>query len=469
MRTLLSKKESAQLIILEVLLEKQKISLDDLAKVSLISKQTLCSYLDELLTKLPFLQIKKKNNEIRLLKNTIISYPVIYSYFYTCSDHFAFLEYLFFHPFTQTNKLIDQLHLNPSKYRRIKKQTICFLEKENIFLSNSPLYFHGDFYHLAHFFTTFLYEKYPSLTSLIPARERKVIKEITDGLSKQIPEELHIELYIWVMIKLSMHYPRCLTDSSNQEMDCSKILVNQKRFEQTFKIPYTVFIHNLFVRCYTDLNQPILPTEKREFKKELLHLRKKMYQIFQAQSDSFLPHTVDLIIHFLDGRTYLLNSFKKSFVLDFFMQNGCFCSSISEQLKQAFLIFRNKIANDDLFFELIYYLIVHDTTLVQLFIQHQQAKRIAVACTFGNPHNLMLAAYLNQWFGSRFSFEAITFDNMVNLERQVETYDFFLTNLAIVDHPKCISCDSFLNNHDLNYLVHLFSHSMFQDWLKEFR
>ena len=31
MRTLLSKKESAQLIILEVLLEKQKISLDDLA------------------------------------------------------------------------------------------------------------------------------------------------------------------------------------------------------------------------------------------------------------------------------------------------------------------------------------------------------------------------------------------------------------------------------------------------------
>ena len=74
MRTLLSKKESAQLIILEVLLEKQKISLDDLAKVSLISKQTLCSYLDELLTKLPFLQIKKKNNEIRLLKNTIINY-----------------------------------------------------------------------------------------------------------------------------------------------------------------------------------------------------------------------------------------------------------------------------------------------------------------------------------------------------------------------------------------------------------
>lgn len=122
MRTLLSKKESAQLIILEVLLEKQKISLDDLAKVSLISKQTLCNYLDELLIKLPFLQIKKKNNEIRLLKNTIISYPVIYSYFYTCSDHFAFLEYLFFHPFTQTNKLIDQLHLNPSKYRRIKKK-----------------------------------------------------------------------------------------------------------------------------------------------------------------------------------------------------------------------------------------------------------------------------------------------------------------------------------------------------------
>lgn len=71
MRTLLSKKESAQLIILEVLLEKQKISLDDLAKVSLISKQTLCNYLDELLIKLPFLQIKKKNNEIRLLKTQL--------------------------------------------------------------------------------------------------------------------------------------------------------------------------------------------------------------------------------------------------------------------------------------------------------------------------------------------------------------------------------------------------------------
>ncbi len=469
MRTLLSKKDRAQLTILEVLLEKRKISIDDLAKASHISKQTLASYLDELFITLPFLQIKRKKNELALLNNTFVGYPAVYSHFYHHSDHLAFLEYIFFHPFTQTNQLIAQLQLNPSQYRRIKKQTIDFLEKNHIVLSDSPLHFKGDFYHLARFFTIFLSEKYPVLDQLLPDGELNVVREIVTGFSKRIPEELHVELYLWVMIKLSMHYPRRLTDSFNQEMDYSTILIHQRRFEQTFKIPYSAFIHNIFVHCHAILNPADLITEKRRFKTELLFLREKIYQIFCEKSISSLSASIDLVVHFWHGKNYLLNPFKKRFVLEFFMQNSCFSSAISEQLKKEILSFRIKLNDDDLFFELIYYLMLYDTELIQLFIHHQQAKRIAVACTFGKVHNLMLANYLNQLFGRRFSFEVISLTTTGKIDQQLTDYDFCLTNLTTFTHKKRILCDNFLSTHDLNELVQLFSHSIFQNWIKEFR
>ncbi|EPH95602.1 M protein trans-acting positive regulator [Enterococcus faecalis 13-SD-W-01] len=474
MKVFLSTKHQVQLEIMEIFLEQQQSSLEELEETTGASKQTVLRYIEELEQMTDFFQIQKKKSELYLLKNNRINYSAIYHYFYQHSLQFKLLELVLLQPFLSTTDILDQLDISKSQFRRIKKQLSECLEYYGVTLTDSPFHFTGEFSKLCNFFVTFITEKYFSLKEFINEEEAPLIEQIVQGFSNLphlsgFQDYQRLKVWIWVVIKMSSHFPRLVTTTEFLDFDNYQIVINNQKFEHVFKIPYTGFVHSTLSKLHYMLKKPILSPEMNLKKDALNHLYKRLYELFGNQTFKEVPMVFDTSLSLYQGRSHILNHAKKRFVFEFFKQNGSFSSLISQQLKKELTVFRGVLRDDDLFFDLLYLMLTHDPVLTNLIIKNQQKKTVGILYTFDEEHSNMLAKRFEHIFEDYLTFEVIDFHTSESVEEKLDNYDFCLTNFPTLNKKNCIVSDIFPTDKDIQYLNHLFQQSILKELLEDLK
>lgn len=474
MKAFLSTKHQVQLEIMEVFLEQQQISLEELEKTTGTSKQTLLRYIEELEQTTDFFQIKKKKSELYLLKNNCINYSTIYHYFYQHSLQFKLLELILLQPFLSTTDILEQLDISKSQFRRIKKQLAKGLEHYDVTLTDSPFHFTGEFSKLCNFFITFITEKYFSLEEFIKKEEAALIEQIVQGFSalpylSGFQDYQRLKIWIWVVIKMSSHFPRLVTTTELLDFDNYQIVINNQKFEKIFKIPYTGFVHSRLSKLHHMLKNPKLTPEMQLKKNALDHLYKRLYELFGTPMSKEIPFVFIPSLSLYQGKNHILDHAKKRFVFGFFKQNGSFSPLVSQQIKKELIVFRGVLRDDDLFFDLLYLMLTHDPVLTNLMIKNQQKKTVGILYTFDEEHSKMLAKRFEHIFEDYMTFEVIDFHPSESVEEKLENYDFCLTNFPTLNKKNCIVSDIFPTDKDIQHLNHLFQQSISLDLLEDLK
>jgi hypothetical protein len=472
MKVFLSTKHQIQLEIMEIFLEQQQASLEELETATSTSKQTILRYIEEIEQMTDFFQIQKKKNELYLLKNNHIDYSTIYHYFYQHSLQFKLLEHILLHPFLSTTDILEQLAISKSQFRRIKKQLSECLEDYGVTLTDSPFHFTGEFSKLCNFFVTFITEKYFSVDEFIKKEEEALIEQIVQGFAalphlSGFQDYQRLKIWIWVVIKMSSHFPRLVTTTELLDFDNYQIVINNQEFEKIFKIPYTGFVHSRLSKLHHMLKNPKLTPEMQLKKNALDHLYKRLYELFGSQMLKEIPLVFAASLSLYHGRSYILNHAKKRFVFGFFKQNGSFSPLVSQQLKKELTVFRGVLRDDDLFFDLLYLMLTHDPVLTNLIIKNQQKKTVGLLYTFDEEHSKMLAKRFEHIFEDYLTFEVIDFHTTESVEEKLDSYDFCLTNFPTLNKKNCIVSDIFPTDKDIQQLNHLFQQSIAVDLLED--
>ena len=88
-----------------------------------------------------------------------------YQFYLANSVHFQVLEYLFFHPHTEMEEILEHFFMSyPTFYRTIRRINRWFNGLYNIQVSTKPLAITGNENEIRFFFGQYFAERYPSTT-----------------------------------------------------------------------------------------------------------------------------------------------------------------------------------------------------------------------------------------------------------------------------------------------------------------
>ncbi|MEY8445164.1 helix-turn-helix domain-containing protein [Enterococcus ratti] len=297
MKDILTMKQQVQLTILETFIEEQQVTLQQLEKKTGATKQTIIKWIKELENHTTFFQVKKQHSQWYLQSKMRINHQIVYNYFYQHAIQLQLIEYIFLHPFTTTANILQTFDLSYSKFRNIKKQLINALRLYDISISNSPFCFTGDFNKLCRFFILFLSEKYYFVDEYILPKEQVLMEQILQSFTSLpliFPNQQQVKSWIWVIIKLSAHFPKLINATIPFNSENCQIIVNYEYFKNVFNVSYTGLVQMKLAELYSTLKKPILSSKMKQKKEALRAFSVRIYQLFGESQDIKIPPIIDL-------------------------------------------------------------------------------------------------------------------------------------------------------------------------------
>ncbi|WP_429964381.1 helix-turn-helix domain-containing protein [Enterococcus sp. AZ072] len=476
MKQLLSTKHQAQLLIMEAFLEKNEITIEELESLTGASKQTIRTYIDEVKQSTDFFYIQKGKGTYFLRRNNRTNYSTIYRYFYQQSIQLQLLEIIFLNPFIQTKEIVQRFGISRSQCNQLRHTLKQVCESYGFSLSDSPFRFQGDYHKICAFFIAYMFEKYDFLDDYISPKENQLLDQLVLSFTNLplvggLQDKQRLKTWIWVIIKLSKHFPEFLT----QEFDNAEefnLVFSYQDFEETFSVNFSGYLNGIFSQLYQFLEETITMPELVRKKSSIITFFETLYALFDCPHSFDDNRVIDVALLLYVGPNYILNKKKQRFVLNFFEQNSCFSKELSEKLYQEILHLRTAIGNDGLFYELMYSLLINQTTLTRLINEHQEKKRVGVLYTYDKEHSELFSYQLNNSFTNNLAFEVIDYDEFCNApdnEAELSDFDFIITCLTTLKKENCIVTDIFPTISDIKYLndlVDLSIRQKFENGLK---
>lgn len=462
MKQLLSTKHQAQLIIMEAFLEKYEITIEELEQLTGASKQTVRSYIDEIKQSTDFFSIQKGVGTYFLKRNHRTNYSTIYHYFYRESIQLKLLEIIFLHPFIQTKEIVQRFGISRSQCNQLRHTLKQVCTSYGFSLSDSPFRFQGDYHKICAFFIAYMFEKYDFIGDYVSPKENQLLDQLVLSFASLpdvggLQDKQRLKTWLWVIIKLSKHFPELLIEEFD-DVDDSHLVFSYQDFEETFSVNFTGFIHAALSQLHSYLEGQVVLPEKVIKKQAVFSFFETLYDLFDCPKKFNDQRVVDVALSLYAGPNYILNKKKQRFVLNFFEQNSCFSHSISETLYREIKKLRAILREDALFFELMYTLLINEIPLTRLIKEHQEKKRVGILYTYDKRHSELFAYQLNNSFTNNLAFEVIDYDKFCNAqysEVELMSYDFIMTSLTTLKLDNCIVTDIYPTISDIKYLNEL--------------
>lgn len=462
MKQLLSTKHQTQLIIMEAFLEKNEITIEELETLTGASKQTIRTYIDEVKQSTDFFHIQKGKGTYFLKRNNRTTYSTIYRYFYQHSIQLQLLEIIFLNPFIQTKEIVQRFGISRSQCNQLRHTLKKVCESYGFSLSDSPFRFQGDDYKICAFFIAYMFEKYDFADEYISPKENQLLDQLIPSFANLplvggLQDRHRVKTWLWVIIKLSKHFPEYLNQKFDNT-DAFKSVFSYQDFEDTFSVSFSGHINHVFSQLYLFLEEKITVPELVRKKESFVSFFQTLYSLFNCTETFDDKRLIDVALLLYIGPNYILNKKKHRFVLNFFEQNSCFSKEISEKLYHEILHLRTIIGADGLFFEIMYSLLINETTLTRLIKEHQVKKRVGVLYTYDKEHSELFAYQLNNSFTNNLAFEVIDYEDYCNAqysEAELAGYDFIMTSLTTLKLDNCIVTDIYPTISDIKYLNEL--------------
>lgn len=474
MKEILSKKHRAQFSIMTLFLERECLSLKEMEEFLGISDVTLLSYIQELEEITGFYQLQRKKNLFFLVKTHRTNYSTICNYFYQESLQLKFIETVFLHPFIKTEEIIKKMNISKSTLNRMKKNLQSPLNEHGLTISDSPFHFEGDFHSVCAFIVCYMYEKYDFLNDFIKIEENCLLDHLAEPFLKLphiegIQDEQRLKVWIWSIIKLSKHYPEYFHENKNKEYKFSGFFISEPQFEAVFSMKFHGYCYSTLSKLYAYLENHQLSDDDTRKKQAVSEFVSTIYTYFGEKVKFENNQAIDTVFFLQRGRNYILNNEKERFVIEFFQRNGCFSQEASHVIEKGLKNLKNKINNRYLYFEILYILLTHEQRLINIFINRQEKKKVAVLYTYDKEHSHMVARRLGEIFAHYLEFIVVEVIDLFSIENVLKRYDFCITNLSTIHHANCIVTDIFPNDGDIEYLDQLFRKSLRQPFIEELK
>lgn len=468
MRQLLSVKHAIQLTIMEAFLEKNEIRIEELEAMTGASKQTIRTYIDEIEQSTDFFVIQKGLGTYFLKRNNRTTYSTIYRYFYQQSIHLRLMEYIFLNPFSQTKDIVQHFEISRSQFNQLRHNLKDVCQLYDFSLSDSPFKLQGDYHTICAFYIPYMLEKYDRTDEFISTKENKVLDQLLLSFTNLpqrggIQDQHRLKVWLWVTIKLSRHFPEYLNHGFS-EADNDHFVLSHQQFEEAFSVKFPGFINSALSELYYYMEQDVASPELVNKKKAALTFAQNLFDLLGGNVPFANSRLLDITLSLHKNRNYILNNQKQRFVQNFFEQNSCFSKKVSQALQQEIVRYRRALANDSLFFELLYSLIVNETKLTQLVKENQLKKKIGVLYAYDRDHSELFSYQLNNSFTNNLAFEVIDYDLFCDSKVGFEAYDFIITSLTTIKQDNCVVTDIFPTVSDIRYLSDLVNHSIQQDF-----
>lgn len=459
--TLLSSQHFSQLIMLEFLMENPDTDIAQLKKITKSSEKTILAYLDELESGMKFFSYKKKNNSIKLVSNNQFSYNSMYTYFYDQSTNLQALEIIFLHPYIKTNDLAERLEISISKCIRIKNHINSCLAPYDISITDSPFLLTGSVKNIVNFFVPFFYEKYGFSNEFMTVNQYKVLLHIVTSFTSVFPhlngvQDTHrLTIWLWVIIKISRHDPQPTPSNSEQPLRTDTVIVNKDRFSEAFGFNYSQPLHRSISRLFTLLLSEN-PVTIGPSVNGIEHFLTSFYGVFNTENPDSPLLLYRAVLAVSTGKNFILNNEKKRFVLSYFNRYGHFSEQRSLALKKELQLLKNTLKNDNLYFELLYLILTHETKLVDTIKKNQLKTTVGLIYTLDIEHSKMIQTMLNELFQGELDFKLIDYNFFDPFDDTRYECHFYLTNLPIINNPKVILTDVYPSERELGQLVRTF-------------
>ncbi|MBO1305370.1 helix-turn-helix domain-containing protein [Enterococcus sp. 669A] len=468
MRQLLSAKHNIQLSIMEAFLAKNEIAIEELEALTGASKQTIRTYIDEIEQSTDFFVIQRGMGTYFLKRNNRTTYSTIYRYFYQESIHLRLIEYIFLNPFSQTKDIVEHFGISRSQFNQLRHNLKHICKLYDFSLSDSPFKLQGDYHTICAFYIPYMLEKYDRTDEFISTEENKVLDQLLLSFTNLphrggIQDHQRLKVWLWVTIKLSKHFPEYLNHGFS-EADNDHFVLSHQQFEEAFSVKFPGFINSALSELYYYMEQDVASPELINKKKAALTFAQNLFDLLGGRVPFTNSRVLDTTLSLYKNRNYILNNQKQRFVQNFFEQNSCFPETVAQALQQEFLRYRAALDNDSLFFELLYSLIVNETTLTQLVMDNQLKKKVGVLYAYDKDHSELFSYQLNNSFTNNLAFEVIDYDLFCDAKASLEGFDFIITSLTTIKRDNCVVTDIFPTVADIRYLNELVNHSIQQDF-----
>ena len=162
MRLLLSSKEKRQLELMEYLMSSRKWT-----HIKILSEKFMCTErilkqdIAELREAFPHIDIQSSTNGIKAYFTKETSLQDIYRYFFSNSQNYSLLEYMFFHEGETITEISNAFYTTPANlYRIVNKLEKDIQTKYNFNIQLSPISITGNEVDIRYFFTQYFSERY---------------------------------------------------------------------------------------------------------------------------------------------------------------------------------------------------------------------------------------------------------------------------------------------------------------------
>ncbi|MGM0214881.1 helix-turn-helix domain-containing protein [Enterococcus sp. AZ109] len=470
MKELLSAKHQIQLTIMEAFIKRNEVTIEELEAMTGASKQTILTYIDEIEQSTDFFEIQRGLKTYFLKRNNRTTYSAIYRYFYQESVQLRLMEFIFLNPYTQTKDIVKNLSISRSQFNQLRQNLKHICQLYNFSLSDSPFHLQGDYHAICSFYIAYMLEKYDRLDEFISAKENKLLDQLVLSFTNLplvggIQDNQRLKVWLWVLIKLSKHFPQSLS-LDVYKGDSNLFVFSHQQFEEAFEVKFSGFINTVLTELGSFLEEAVNSPELLEKKTAALTFAKNLFAVLGSKESFSNSRVLDATLSLYKTRNYILNNKKLRFVQSFFEQNSCFSEPIAQGIQKELLHFRQAIKNDGLFFELVYCLIVNETALTELVKKNQIKKKVGILYTYDKEHSELFSHQLNNSFTNNLTFEVIDYDQFCDSSLELTGFDFIITSLTTIKQDNCVVTDVFPTVSDIRYLNQLVNASIQRDFEK---
>ncbi|WP_314349351.1 M protein trans-acting positive regulator PRD domain-containing protein [Granulicatella elegans] len=481
MRLLLSSKEKRQLKLMEYLMSSRNWT-----HIKILSEKFMCTErilkqdIAELREAFPHIDIQSSTNGIKAYFTKETSLQDIYRYFFSNSQNYSLLEYMFFHEGETITEISNAFYTTPANlYRIVNKLEKDIQTKYNFNIQLSPISITGNEIDIRYFFTQYFSERYYFLEW--PFSDFS--EEDLDKFAKYFYEPTNypmtfatFHMYKWmVMIGIyrvrNKHYVP-IPDNFFEEIfppfaqlpDIEEKLVY---FSEKFQLSLTpevlaqIFLSFIQDAIFLSPEEFYASLEKDEYAKNSCQLLDEMLLKLEFKLNIHFHNRNELIwymhntVHLERQETFtdpLLFDQKQITIRNFKTHFSTSFEIMKEEILN-YLQVMNRSHTPEHIEHLIYTLFTHgEDTAIQLLLNRPQIK-VVVISNFDHAHAITLMNILSYYCNNRFIFENWTDIHLSSEILNQSDYDIIVSNFYIEGLEKPFICHNNLTIMELiNYL-----------------